>query len=136
MGVAPFQGVFREFEATLDEQGLRGVANASSIDVDNEDLTAHLAAPDFFDAASHPKIAFETSELRREGDAISVDGVLVIKGNRAPVSLTGSITDPVSDPWGGRKLGRSPGRSTRTPSASPGTRRCPRAARCWPTRSS
>ena len=105
MGVAPFQGAFREFEARLDEQGLRGVANASSIDVDNEDLTAHLAAPDFFDAASHPEIAFETGELRREGDAISVDGVLEIKGNRAPVSLTGTITDPVSDTWGGRKLG-------------------------------
>ena len=107
MGVAPFQGAFREFEATLDEQGLRGVAKASSIDVDNEDLTAHLASPDFFDAASHPDITIETGSLRREGDAIAVDGVLEIKGNRAPIALTGTITDPVSDPWGGRKLGLS-----------------------------
>ena len=107
MGVAPFQGVFREFEATLDEQGLRGVAKASSIDVDNEDLTAHLASPDFFDAPSHPEVSIKTGALRRDGDAIAVDGVLEVKGNRAPIALTGTITDPVSDPWGGRKLGLS-----------------------------
>jgi polyisoprenoid-binding protein YceI len=33
--------------------------------------------------------------------------VLEIKGNRVPITLTGTITDPVSDPWGGRKLGLS-----------------------------
>ena len=107
MGVAPFQGAFREFAATLDEQGVRGVAQASSIDVDNADLTAHLASPDFFDVANHPELSFETGALTRDGDAVTADGVLVVKGNRAPVALTGTITDPVSDPWGGRKLGLS-----------------------------
>jgi polyisoprenoid-binding protein YceI len=107
MGVAPFQGAFREFDASLDESGLRGVAKAASIDVDNADLAGHLAAPDFFDAATYPELSFETGALRREGDAVAVDGVLEIKGNRAPVTLTGTITDPVSDPWGGQKLGLS-----------------------------
>jgi polyisoprenoid-binding protein YceI len=107
MGVAPFQGAFRSFEATLDEQGIRGVAQASSLDVDNPDLTAHLASPDFFDVAQHPELSFETGTLTRDGDSIAVDGVLVVKGNRVPVALTGTITDPVSDPWGGRKLGLS-----------------------------
>lgn len=104
MGTAPFQGAFREFEATLDEQGVRGVAKASSIDVDNADLAAHLASPDFFDAAAYPELAFETESIRRDGDAITVDGSFEIKGNRAPVSLSGTISGPVSDPWGGKKL--------------------------------
>ena len=107
MGVAPFQGAFREFEASLDEQGVRGVAQASSIDVDNPDLTAHLSAPDFFDVANHPEVSFEAGSLTRDGDAVAAHGILVIKGNRAPVALTGTITDPVADPWGGRKLGLS-----------------------------
>ena len=38
---------------------------------------------------------------------MTVDGILEIKGNRAPITLTGTITEPVSDPWGGRKLGLS-----------------------------
>ena len=107
MGVAPFQGAFREFEASLDEQGVRGVAAASSIDVDNPDLTAHLASPDFFDAATYPELSIEAGPLRRDGDVVTADGILEIKGNRAPLVLTGTITDPVADPWGGRKLGLS-----------------------------
>ncbi len=105
MGVAPFQGTFRTFEATLDESGLRGVAQASSIDVDNDDLAAHLASPDFFDVENYPELLFESGALKRDGDKVTADGVLVVKGNRAPVALTGTITDPVADPWGGRKLG-------------------------------
>lgn len=107
MGVAPFQGTFREFEATLDEHGARGVAKAASIDVDNEDLAGHLASPDFFDVAAYPELSFETDAIRRQGQEIQVDGTLEIKGNRAPITLTGTITDPVSDPWGGKKLGLS-----------------------------
>jgi polyisoprenoid-binding protein YceI len=105
MGVAPFQGAFRSFEATLDENGLRGVAQAASIDVDSEQLAEHLASPDFFDTASFPEVSFEAGSLRRENDRVTLDGVLEIKGNRAPITLQGSVTDPVSDPWGSRKLG-------------------------------
>jgi len=107
MGVVPFQGAFRSFEATLDASGLRGVAQASSIDVDNEQLAEHLAAPDFFDSATYPELSFEAESVRRDGDGVTLDGVLEIKGNRAPIRLTGTITDPVADPWGTSKLGVS-----------------------------
>jgi polyisoprenoid-binding protein YceI len=105
MGVAPFQGTFRELDATLDAEGLRGVAKASSIDVDNEQLAEHLASPDFFDAAAYPELRFEAKPPVSDGDAVILDGVLEIKGNRAPISLTGTLTEPVSDPWGSTKLG-------------------------------
>ena len=107
MGVAPFQGAFRDFDATLDETGLRGAARAASIDVDNDDLAGHLASPDFFDVATHPELSIETGPLGRDGDVVTAEGVLEIKGTRAPVTLRGTITEPVSDPWGGRKLGLS-----------------------------
>ena len=105
MGVAPFQGAFRSFEATLDEQGLRGVAQASSIDVDNDQLAEHLASPDFFDTASYPELSFEARQVTREGDDVTFEGVLEVKGNKAPITLTGTIANPVSDPWGNSKLG-------------------------------
>ena len=105
MGVAPFQGAFREFDATFDESGLRGVAQASSIDVDNEQLAEHLASPEFFDTERYPELRFEAGSATRDGERVSFQGVLEIKGHRAHVTLNGTITDPVSDPWGNSKLG-------------------------------
>ena len=107
MGVAPFEGAFRSFEATLDGSRLEGTAQASSIDVDNDQLAGHLASPDFFDAATYPELAFETQAIERAGDKITVEGVLEIKGNRAPVTLDGTISGPVTDPYGNRKIGLS-----------------------------
>jgi polyisoprenoid-binding protein YceI len=105
MGVAPFQGAFRSFDATLDERGLRGVAQASSIDVDNEQLAEHLASPDFFDTAAYPELTFDAGPGQRASDRVRFEGVLEVKGNRAPITLAGTITEPVADPWGNRKLG-------------------------------
>jgi polyisoprenoid-binding protein YceI len=105
MGVAPVSGAFRSFEASLDESGLRGTAQVSSIDVDNDQLAQHLASPDFFEAATYPELSFEAQDIRRDGNSLTVDGTLEIKGNRAPVALTGTITDPVADPWGNSKFG-------------------------------
>jgi polyisoprenoid-binding protein YceI len=107
MGVAPFSGAFRSFEASLDESGLKGKAQAASIDVDNDQLAEHLASPDFFDAATYPEVSFDAGSITRDGDDVTVAGTLEIKGNRAPVTLTGTITDPVADPWGNSKLGLS-----------------------------
>jgi polyisoprenoid-binding protein YceI len=107
MGVAPFQGAFRTFEAILDEHGLRGTAKASSIDVDNDQLAEHIASPDFFDSATYPELSFEAGPVGRDGDRVTFEGVLEVKGNRAPITLAGTITEPVADPWGNTKLGIS-----------------------------
>lgn len=106
MGIAPFEGAFREFAATLDEQGIRGTAQATSVDVDNEQLAEHLASSDFFDSANHPELAFEGGPLTVEGDgAVTVDGILTVKGHSAPVVLTGTLSEPAVDPYGTAKRG-------------------------------
>ena len=106
MGITPFEGAFRDFDATLDEHGLRGTARATSVDADNEQLSEHLASPDFFDAANHPELRFEAGPLAVSADgAVEVEGVLVVKGNRASVTLTGTLTQPVTDPYGNPKRG-------------------------------
>jgi polyisoprenoid-binding protein YceI len=106
MGIAPFEGAFREFAATLDGDGLRGVADASSIDVDNEQLAQHLASPDFFDTANHAQLRFEGGPLEARADgSVAVEGTLVVKGESAPVTLTGRLTEPVTDPYGATKRG-------------------------------
>lgn len=106
MGVAPFEGAFREFSASLDAEGLRGVAQASSIDVDNDQLAEHLASPDFFETAKYPELTFASGPVQVGPDGTAVvEGTLEVKGNQAPITLSGTITEPVTDPYGNVKRG-------------------------------
>jgi polyisoprenoid-binding protein YceI len=73
--------------------------------VKDENLSAHLQAPDFFDAERYPELSFESSDIERQGDQVTVRGSITIKGVERPVELTGTITDPISDPYGGERLG-------------------------------
>jgi polyisoprenoid-binding protein YceI len=105
MGVIPFRGSFKEFEATLVGGKLSGTAPVETIQTDDENLTGHLLSPEFFDAERHPVLRFDSTELRREGDEVTVDGTLTLKGVTRPVELHGTITGPLGDPYGGTRLG-------------------------------
>ncbi|MBV8957074.1 MAG: YceI family protein [Solirubrobacterales bacterium] len=98
MGVATFRGRFEKFDATLtveDESAeLVGTVDTSSIVVKDQNLQAHLGAPDFFDTERYPELTFRSTSLRREGDELIVDGELTVKGNTRPVESRGEIAGP------------------------------------------
>jgi polyisoprenoid-binding protein YceI len=102
-----FHGEFREVEARLaaaDALSLAGSAKVASVDVKDENLAAHLQSPDFFDAERHPELTFESSEIDRVGDQLTVRGGITIKGVEKPVELTGTISEPLTDYTGKEKL--------------------------------
>jgi polyisoprenoid-binding protein YceI len=110
MVVATFRGRFEKLDATLTvgEDGtaqLSGTVDASSIEVKDENLTAHLASPDFFDTERYPEIAFNAKQLRRNGEELVVDGELTIKDQTHPVEARGTITDPHETLGGAIKIG-------------------------------
>ena len=110
MVVSTFRGRFEDFDATLRaaEDGtlhLSGRVRADSIAVKDENLAAHLAAPDFFDTANHPEIAFESTLVRTEDGELVVEGELTIKGHTRPLRARGSITEPHETLGGFIKLG-------------------------------
>ena len=105
MGVTPFRGGFKQFEAALVDGKLSGNAPVESIQTDDENLTGHLLSPEFFDAERHPVLRFESTEIRREGDEVAIDGTLTLKGVTQPVELRGTVTGPIADPYGGNRLG-------------------------------
>jgi polyisoprenoid-binding protein YceI len=100
-----FQGSFGDVDAEVTDGVLRGSAKVSSIQVNDPNLAGHLQAPDFFDAERHPELRFESKDIRRDGDRLTVDGEIEIKGHTEPVVITGTISDPINDPYGGERFG-------------------------------
>ena len=103
--VMTFQGQFGEWEATLENGRLTGSASVASVRVEDENLVGHLQTPDFFDAEQFPELRFESSSIERDGDRISIQGDLTIKGTTQPVELAGTVSGPVTDGYGGQRLG-------------------------------
>ena len=105
-----FKGHFNEIAAELtvaDEHAtLEGTTKVASIDVNEENLSAHLQSPDFFDAEQYPELRFTAEDIRLDGDGqVSVVGELTIKGVTQPVTVTGTATAPMADPYGTERIG-------------------------------
>jgi polyisoprenoid-binding protein YceI len=100
-----FHGFFGDVDAELTDGVLRGTAKVSSIQVNDPNLAGHLQAPDFFDAERHPELTFESKQIRRDGNQLTIDGEITIKGHTEPVEITGEISDPINDPYGGERFG-------------------------------
>jgi polyisoprenoid-binding protein YceI len=105
-----FKGEFREIEAELtveaERASLDGATQVASVDVKDENLSAHLQSPDFFDVERHPELRFAAEDIRLDGDGkVSVDGELTIKGVAKRVAVTGTVTAPIADPYGNDRIG-------------------------------
>jgi polyisoprenoid-binding protein YceI len=103
--VATFNGEVPQFEATLENGKLSGVAQIASLTVKDENLQAHLLSPEFFDAERYPEVRFEGTKVKRDGDKITIDGEITIKGTTKPVTLSGTITGPAIDHFGATRVG-------------------------------
>lgn len=105
MVVSTFRGRFEDFDVTLNDGHFDGTVRVDSIAIKDENLAAHLKAPDFFDSERHPEIRFTSTDLRRDGDQVVLDGELTIKGTTRPVEARGTVAGPAEDPFGNIKLG-------------------------------
>jgi polyisoprenoid-binding protein YceI len=108
--VGTFSGSFSPVEGRLEgsDDGsatLTGKARADAIHVQDENLNAHLLSPEFFDAERTPELTFESRDIARDGDRLTVNGELTIRGVAQSVTLTGTIGEPLTDPYGKERIG-------------------------------
>ena len=63
-----------EAELGVGDTGARSRARAevASVDVKDENLSAHLQSPDFFDAERYPALRFRRPKIGLDGDAVAV----------------------------------------------------------------
>lgn len=58
---------------------------------DNEKLTAHLKAPDFFSVKDHPKATFKSTKVEATKDGFSVTGDLTMLGKTKSITFPASV---------------------------------------------
>jgi polyisoprenoid-binding protein YceI len=82
------------------------LGDVASINTDDDKRDAHLKSADFFDAEKFPKIAFESTSVKKgAGNTYTVEGNLTIKGISKKVTFTGTYNGTVTDPYKNTKAG-------------------------------
>lgn len=104
-GIGTFRGTFEDYDASLVDGKLEGVARVAGVKVDDENLAGHLQSPDFFDAEQHPELRFVASAIARDGNQLSIQGELTLRGVTQPVELSGTVTGPLENAYGQQRLG-------------------------------
>jgi polyisoprenoid-binding protein YceI len=99
-GVSTFNGKVKDFAATLEvgdgNFDLQGSARVESLDIDEENLRAHLLSPEFFDLERYPEIRFSADEIDDSGERLIVRGDLEIKGNKKRVEATAEVGETLT----------------------------------------
>ena len=111
--VSKVRGRFDKFEAQIitAEDPLQSSATATvdlnSVNTGNQTRDDDLRSGNFFDAATHPAMAYQSTGIRRDGEDFIIDGELTIRGVTRPVSLKFEINGFGPDPDGGTRAGFS-----------------------------
>jgi polyisoprenoid-binding protein YceI len=96
-GAGTVRGGFKEFDAKLVDGKLEGVAKVASVSFDEPQLVGHLQSPDFFDAERFPELRFASKTIERNGDDVTIEGELTLRGVTKPVTISGTVVGPTPD---------------------------------------
>jgi polyisoprenoid-binding protein YceI len=93
--------------ANLADSSITAEIDVHSINTREPDRDKHLKSPDFFDAANHPTIRFQSKKVEPDGPGeYKVTGDLTIRGTTHEIVLqVEGPTPEIKDPWGYTRLG-------------------------------
>jgi len=112
--ISTVSGFFKSFEGSLetDNEDFSDAKIDFSLDIDSIDTNQsqrdeHLKSPEFFDAATYPKITFKSTSFTKtdEEDEYKLAGDLTIKGITKPVTLDVEFGGAAADFYGNTKAG-------------------------------
>jgi polyisoprenoid-binding protein YceI len=112
MGIATVRGEFTDFEGTLEvgedlSTGKAfGTVRVESVNTNEPQRDEHLRSADFFDAAQHPELRFESTSIEAlDEDEFRITGQLTIHGVTNEIVLHAEAQGTDIDPWGNERVG-------------------------------
>ena len=113
MMITNVSGSFQKFDAKVETTGsdfttaqIDFTAEVNSISTVNADRDNHLKSADFFDAANHPQIKFQSTKIEKKDDENYIaHGNLTIRDVTKPVKFNVEFGGIGKDPWGNEKAG-------------------------------
>jgi len=101
------KGVLNLDQANPSNSSVKASADVNTLTTGDEQRDAHLKSADFFDAASYPEIAFQSTSVKPLGsDEFQVAGDLTMHGVTKPVVFAvEDLGEPGKDPWGNLRIG-------------------------------
>jgi len=83
-----FSGTIQYNRDESEKSSVAATIDVASINTSNERRDNHLRSDDFFGAATHPKITFQSTDWKKTGEStFAVTGDLTIKNITKPVTL-------------------------------------------------
>ena len=95
----------RSSDATFSHADVVFRGKLNSITTGNEQRDTHLRSADFFDVENNAEIVFRSTNYTRDGDDITLEGDITIKGVTRPITLDVEFGGVQKDPWGNTKAG-------------------------------
>jgi polyisoprenoid-binding protein YceI len=89
-----WQGKVRVDEVDVPRSRVDVIVLTRSVHMADEDQTAMLRGPEFFDVETYPQMSFHSIAVERTGEeTLRVIGFLTLRGIRRPMFLDVSVTD-------------------------------------------
>ena len=113
MMISNVSGDFRKIDASVETEDddfttakISFTADVDSLSTNNEQRDGHLKSADFFDAANHPQMKFESTGMTKvSGAEYMLNGNLTMRGTTLPVSLKVEYGGTTKDPYGMTRAG-------------------------------
>lgn len=111
MGLSKVRGRFNSFTGSADiaedlsTSRVHASIDMSSVDTNNEMRDNHLKSTDFFGTDHHPRMAFASTRIVRDGDEGVITGDLTINGTTRTVDLETEFFGVGVDPYDNVKAG-------------------------------
>lgn len=83
--------------ADIEKGSVSASIETASVTSDDEKLTGHLKSPDFFDVEKFPKATFESTGVKKAGDAYTITGNLTLHGVTKSVTFPAKIAQAGDD---------------------------------------